>query len=292
MAKFNFEVEGPVLAICYDFDRTLSPDDMQTYGYIQSLGFNVDAFWEEANKLARKHEMDSNLAYMYLMLQQAKGIFAVTKEALADFGSRVTLFKGVEHWFNRINKYGKTKGVKIEHYIISSGIKEMIEGTEIAKYFTKIYASSFMFDKDGLAIWPAQAINYTNKTQFLYRINKGTVDINDAGVNRYLDHEDRRIPFRNIVYIGDSITDIPCMRLVKANGGYSIAVYDPKNENKEQVYQLICEERIQYYSEADYRENSSLDRLIKAIIDKSATDDVLVKRHLEDFDEGNCNRLK
>ena len=286
MAKFNFEVAGPILAICYDFDKTLSPDDMQTYGYIQSLGFNVDVFWEEANRLAKKHEMDSNLAYMYLMLQHSKGIFSVTKEALADFGSRVSLFQGVEGWFQRINRYGKQKGVTIEHYIISSGIKEMIEGTEIARYFTKIYASSFMFDKDGTAIWPAQAINYTNKTQFLYRINKGTLDINDAAVNNYLGYEDRRIPFRNIVYIGDSLTDIPCMRLVKANGGYSIAVYNPETEQKEKVYQLICEERIEYFCEANYQDNSELDQLIKAIIDKAATDEILVRKHIENIEEG------
>lgn len=287
MSGIKKDSNTPIVAICYDFDKTLSPDDMQTYGYIQSLGFNVETFWKEASKLAHKHEMDSNLAYMFLMLQQAKGLFAVTKEALADFGSHVKLFDGVETWFKRINRYGLSKNVKIEHYLISSGIKEMILGTSIANYFTKIYASSFMFDKNDLAIWPAQAINYTNKTQFLYRINKGTLDINDDRVNDYLEFEKRRIPFENMVYIGDSITDIPCMRLIKANGGYSIGVYDPANGEKEKVKKLFLEERIDYYTHANYEENSELDLLVKNIIDKISTDNTLIQKRSEYIEENN-----
>ena len=175
----------PVLAICYDFDRTLTPDDMQAQGYIQSVGYDVGKFWDESNELAQKNDMDTNLAYMYKMLEEAEGNFVFNKKALAEYGSRVSLFPGVRDWFERIRQYGTKHGVTVEHYIISSGLKEMIEGTEMAKNgaFEKIYASSFYFNSRGVAVWPAQAINYTNKTQFLFRIEKGVLDINDPGVN-------------------------------------------------------------------------------------------------------------
>ena len=181
--------DRPVLAICYDFDKTLSPDDMQAQGYIQAVyDGDVQTFWNESNALAEKNEMDSNLAYMYKMVHEARGRIICTKKTLADYGAKVTLFPGVEEWFERIRQYGNDHGVIVEHYIISSGLKEMIEGTSIAKAgaFEKIYASSFMFDDRGVAVWPAQAINYTNKTQFLFRIQKGVLDVNDSGVNELL----------------------------------------------------------------------------------------------------------
>lgn len=228
----------PVLAMCYDFDKTLTPDDMQAQGFIQSVGYSEDEikqFWQESNQLAKDHDMDNNLAYMYKMIQEAVGRFYVTKDKLMEYGNQVSLYNGVRTWFERIRQYGLNHGVQIEHYIISSGLKEMIEGTDMAKEgaFTKIYASAFMFDDKGVAVWPAQAINYTNKTQFLFRIQKGILDINDLGVNDYIKPEDQRVPFRNMIYIGDSDTDIPCMSLVNANDGHSIGVYDPELNNKE-----------------------------------------------------------
>ena len=210
--QVSAESDLPVLAICYDFDKTLSPDDMQAQGFIQSLNVDVNEFWKESNTLAKEHDMDNNLAYMYMMATKSYGKQFLTKEVLADYGSKVALYKGVSTWFERIRQYGLKQGVQIEHYIISSGLKEMIEGTEMAKNgaFKKIYASTFMFDDKGVAVWPAQAINYTNKTQFLFRIQKGVLDINDPGVNDYIRPEEQRIPFRNMIYIGDSDTDIPC----------------------------------------------------------------------------------
>lgn len=215
------EASMPVLAMCYDFDKTLTPpDDMQAQGFIQSVGYNeeqIKQFWQESNELAKKNDMDNNLAYMYKMIQEAVGHFYVTKEKLMEYGNQVELYEGVRTWFERIRDYGLEHGVRIEHYIISSGLKDMIEGTEMAKEggaFTKIYASAFMFDDKGVAVWPAQAINYTNKTQFLFRIQKGILDINDTGVNDYIKPENQRVPFRNMIYIGgDSDTDIPCMSL-------------------------------------------------------------------------------
>jgi len=272
----------PVLAICYDFDKTLSPDDMQAQGYIQAVyDGDVSSFWQECNTLAHENEMDSNLAYMYMMVREARGRILLTKKSLEEYGSRVKLYPGVEGWFERIKEYGIDKGVFIEHYIISSGLKEMIEGTVPAKNgaFEKIYASSFMFDDKGVPIWPAQAINFTNKTQFLFRIEKGTLDVNDSGVNESFAPDELRVPFRNMVYIGDSDTDIPCMKLVNSYGGHSIGVYDADSGDKTKVKKMLLNDRIRYFAPADYRDGYALDGLVKAIIDRTATNEVLENVH-------------
>lgn len=267
----------PVLAMCYDFDKTLSPDDMQAQGYIQSVGYDVDAFWAESSGLAHDNDMDRNLAYMYKMVEESKGHFVLNKEKLAEYGSRVALYPGVAEWFERIREYGKQKGVIIEHYIISSGLKEMVEGTQMAKEgaFEKIYACSFYFDSRGVVKWPAQVVNYTNKTQFLFRIQKGVLDPNDPAVNDSFAPEDIRVPFRNMVYIGDSDTDVPCMRLVNSNGGHSIGVYDNETGDTRKVHKMMREGRIKYFAPADYTENSPLDTLVKKIIDRTASNEAL-----------------
>lgn len=282
----------PVLAICYDFDKTLSPDDMQAQGFIQSLNVDVNEFWRESNMLAKDHDMDNNLSYMYMMATKSYGKQFLTKEVLAEYGSKVTLYNGVNTWFERIRQFGLKQGVQIEHYIISSGLKEMIEGTEMAKNgaFKKIYASAFMFDDKGVAVWPAQAINYTNKTQFLFRIQKGVLDINDPGVNDYIPPEEQRVPFRNMIYIGDSDTDIPCMSLVNINGGHSIGVYDPDSKNKEKVYKMMQHHRIRYYASADYTDGSDLDTVVKQIIQKTAAYEALEQQYVRNKHEAESHR--
>ena len=275
----------PILAICYDFDKTLTPDDMQAQGYIQSIGKGVKEFWDESNKLAEEQDMDQNLAYMYKMKEKADGKVLFTKDKLVEYGSKVELFSGVEEWFERINKFGEENGVNVEHYIISSGLKEMIEGTSIAKFFKKIYASAFCYNENGVAIWPAQAVNYTNKTQFLFRIEKGTLDINDRAVNDYFPPCKIRIPFRNIVYIGDSETDIPCMKLVNSFGGHSIGVYNPKTQDKTKVYKMISDNRIKYFAPANYSEDSEIDVLLKCIIKKTSANEELEQLHYKQEDE-------
>lgn len=281
----------PVLAICYDFDKTLSPDDMQAQGYIQDVGYDVEHFWEEANELAFENGMDQNLAYMYKMVEEAEGNIIVKREALEAYGAKVALFPGVDTWFDRILQYGEEKKVIVEHYIISSGLKEMIEGTEIARkgVFEKIYASSFYFNQKGVAKWPAQAVNYTNKTQFLFRIEKGVLDVNDPGVNEYFPPDKIRVPFRNIVYIGDSDTDIPCMKLVNTYGGHSIGVYNPAHMNKEKVYRMLREKRIKYFAPADYTPGSPIETLIFSIIDKTAAYEALEGWHVSNQKEANDN---
>ena len=271
----------PVLAICYDFDKTLSPDDMQAQGYIQSVGYEVESFWKESNGLAESNDMDQNLAYMYTMIQKARGRFIFNRKTLMDYGAKVSLFPGVDTWFKRIREYGETKGVIVEHYIISSGLKEMIEGTKVANEFEKIYASSFYYDENGEAKWPAQVINYTSKTQFLFRIVKGTLDVNDSGVNDYFNPEDIRIPYKNMVYIGDSDTDIPCMKLVNSHSGHSIGVYNPETRDRRKVYKMMEDKRIKYFAPADYTDNSELDKLVKAIIDQTASNEKLMSVHFQ-----------
>ena len=269
MAFVRKEKESrPVLAICYDFDKTLSPEEMQAQGYIQSVGYDVAQFWKESNELALANDMDSNLAYMLKMVKEAEGNLILTRKALAEYGSRVKLFPGVEEWFGRIRQYGEEHGVIVEHYIISSGLKEMIEGTSIAGEFEKIYASSFYYNERGVARWPAQTINFTTKTQLLFRIEKGVL-----------------VPFRNMVYLGDSDTDIPCMKLVNMNGGHSIGVYDPVKENREKVQHMIRENRIRYYAPADYTDGADLDRLVKMIIRKTAAYEKLEDWHNANVEE-------
>lgn len=277
--------DKPILAICYDFDRTLSPEDMQAQGYIQSIGYDVADFWKESNSLAADNDMDQNLAYMYTMVTKARGRLVFNKEILKADGAKIKLYPGVDTWFTRVNQYGQEKGITIEHYIISSGLKEMIEGTMVAKYFKKIYASSFYFDDVGVAVWPAQAVNYTNKTQYLFRIKKGILDINAQKVNDYFDPDKVVVPFRNMVYIGDSDTDIPCMKLVNSNGGYSIGVYDSETQDKTKVFKMLREHRIKYFAPADYREGSSLEGLIKNIVDRTKTNEVLERKYFKCFDE-------
>ena len=287
----------PVLAICYDFDKTLSPDDMQAQGYIQSVGYDIEAFWKESNATAKDNDMDTNLAYMYKMVQEAQGHIVFNRKALEDYGSKVSLFPGVEDWFERIREYGKQHGVIVEHYIISSGLKEMIEGTRIAKdgAFEKIYASSFYYNERGVAVWPAQVINYTNKTQFLFRIEKGVLDINDPDVNEFFAPEDIRVPFRNMVYIGDSDTDIPCMKLVNSYGGHSIGVFNNDTLDKTKVFKMLHDNRIRYFAPADYRKDSELDKLVKAIIDRTSTNEVLENKYFnckKEKEQNDMNKVK
>lgn len=273
--------ELPVVAVCYDFDKTLTKTDMQAQGFIQSLNWEVKDFWDKCNSLSFENGMDDNLAYMYRMVTEAEGKVLFTKKTLLDYGSRIELFPGVESWFDRINEYGREKGVIVEHYIISSGLKEMIEGTSIADKFERIYASSFLYNEKGVAVWPAQAINYTNKTQFLFRISKGMLDLNDQGVNDSIPPEQLRVPFRNMIYIGDSDTDVPCMKLVTSYGGSAIGVYDPGEQQKGKVYKMLSEHRIRFFAPADYSEDTRIDRLIKAMIDKTAAAERLEAMYFE-----------
>ena len=280
----------PPLAIVYDFDGTLAPGNMQERNFIPAIGMNTKKFWDQVKEESQKHQADNILMYMKLMLDKAQAASVqVYKSNFKSYGNKLLFFEGVQKyiidgihkkgWFDRINEYGKESGVKVEHYIVSSGIKGMIEGTPIAKKFRAIYASSFWYDHHNIAVWPALAINFTTKTQYLFRINKGSLDVSDNDkINEYIREKDRPVPFRNMIYIGDGYSDIPCFRLVKDRGGHSIAVYKPNTKGaKDTPKKLISDGRVNFMAPADYKENSTIDRIIKALIDKVAHDDYVYK---------------
>ena len=256
----------PKVAFIYDFDKTLSTKNMQEFSFMQQFSINSTSFWTECGEFANSHKMDQNLAYMYIMLKtcQAKGV-RLTREFLVNCGRDIELLPGLESWFERVNDFGKNHGVAVEHYIISSGLKEMIEGTAISKYFKEIYASSFLYE-DGVAVWPALAIDYTGKTQHIYRINKGILNVTDPRINDNMPHNIRPVPFTNMIYIGDSATDIPCMRLVMKSGGNAIGVYQNDEKHITYLNTLIKNNKLNFIAKADYEENSELDSLVKEII--------------------------
>lgn len=263
------------VALIYDFDGTLSPGNMQEYGFIQAAGLDAKTFWEKNNKMKESQDASEILCYMKLMIVEAshKGL-QLTKNSLKEYGKAVELFRGVKEWFELINAYGKSKEVIIEHYINSSGLKEIIEGTQIAKEFKHIYACSFFYSPEGKAEWPAVAVDFTAKTQSLFMINKGIRYVKDnKKVNEFKPDIERPIPFRHMIYFGDGETDVPCMKLIKQQGGRSIAVYNPsKRAKKAAAEKLIAENRVNFVCPADYSKDSEIYKVVTTIIDKIKSD--------------------
>lgn len=268
----------PVIALMYDFDKTLCTKDMQEYTFIPNVGMTPAEFWAESNALSKNKKMDAILAYMYLMIDKARSKhIKIQREEFVKLGVDLEFYPGVESWFERINQIGKDLGVQVEHFIVSSGLREIIEGSSIYHFFKEVFACEFLYDENNVACWPKNAVNYTTKTQFLFRINKGILDIsNDVDLNKYTPEDDRPVPFRNMIYIGDGLTDVPCMKLVKVNGGYSIAVYTQGNISK--VESLLYDKRVDFLSPADYSEGGDLDNTIRDILCKMAMVDSLKKR--------------
>lgn len=263
------------VALIYDFDGTLSPGNMQEFGFINAIGTDKDDFWRRNNQMSIENDASGILCYMYLMIDEAKknGI-KLTKESFRSFGSKIKLYDGVKDWFRNINQYGSSIGLKISHYINSSGLKEMIEGSPIAHEFANIYACSFLYNSEGNAYWPAVAVDFTTKTQFLFKINKGITEISDSWkINQYIPEEERPMPFQNMIYFGDGETDIPSMKMIKERGGHSIAVYKPGDKDKKSVAEkLIREQRVNFACPANYNPDKSLFKVVKRILDKIKAD--------------------
>lgn len=261
----------PVAALIYDFDKTLCTKDMQEYGFIPSLGMKAEDFWREVNDLTDREQMDNILAYMYLMVEKSRERGRlVTRETFRQQGNDVEFFPGVMSWFERINRFGEEMDIEIQHYIVSSGIREIIEGTPIAGAFRKIYACEFMYDEKGIIRWPKFAVNYTAKTQFLFRINKGVLDIDSQSarrLNQFTPENERPVPFANMIYIGDGLTDVPCMKLVKSHGGQSIAVYD-SSQGDALARSLMRDNRVNFIAPADYKAGQPLEKIVQAVIGK------------------------
>ena len=267
--------QQPIVAFLYDFDKTLCTTDMQDYAFIPSLGMTPAEFWAEANSFGRENRMDGILAYMYTMLREARRRdLPLTRRDLVEKGRGIVLFPGVEDWFSRINAFGRSQGVRVEHYVISSGLREIIEGSAISGAFKEIYASEFYYDDRGDPVWPKLAVNFTAKTQFVYRINKGVLDVsNDRDLNASMPDDSKRVPFPNMIYVGDGLSDVPCMKMMRAYGGQAIAVY--QESNRSGVEDLLAKGRVDFIFPADYREGTVLDTTVKDIIRKMAVTDRL-----------------
>lgn len=265
----------PIVALVYDFDGTLSPGNMQEFGFIQAIGKKPQEFWQESDDIASGQDASNILSYMKLMFDEArKAGIELRREDFRRFGASVELYDGVLEWFKSINDYGKSQGVKVEHYINSSGLTSMIEGTPIAKEFKRIFACSFIYNEEGQAVWPGVAVDYTAKTQFLFKINKGILSVRDnKKVNESQDEGKKRIPFPNMIYMGDGETDVPCMKIVKMFGGHSIAVYDASNKKKTNVAKkLLRQQRVNFITPTDYTKDSRTMKIVCSIIDKIRID--------------------
>ena len=273
----------PIIALLYDFDKTLCTTDMEDYTFIPALGMTPPAFWKIANDFGRENHMDGLLAYMYTMIEECRRRdIRLDREFLIRCGRAVELFPGVREWFGRINAFGESLGVEIEHYVLSSGLTEIIEGTGIFHEFKKVYACEFLYNEAGLASWPKLDVNFTNKTQFIYRINKGVLDVSDdRRLNSSMPDDSRRVPFTNMIYVGDGLSDVPCMKMTRAYGGQAIAVY--QDSNRQAVEELLSRRRVDFIFPADYREGTGLDETVKNIIRKMAITDALTEENARQF---------
>ena len=268
----------PIIALLYDFDKTLCTTDMEDYAFIPALGYTPAQFWNKANTFGRENRMDGLLAYMYTMMAECRAQGKVLKrDFLVQCGRSMELFPGVREWFGRINAFGASLGVEVEHYVLSSGLKEIIEGSGIAHWFKKIYACEFYY-RDGAACWPKLDVNFTNKTQFVYRINKGVLDVaDDKTLNDSMPDDSKRVPFTNMIYVGDGLSDVPCMKMMRSYGGQAIAVY--QESNRAGVEDLLAKHRVDFIFPADYREGTALDLTVQNIIRKMAICDTLTAEH-------------
>ena len=259
--------QSTLMAIIYDFDGTLAPGRMQDRRFIPDMGVDVEEFWDEVNRTTAQHGADPILCYMHVMLKKSReaGI-EVRKEDLEARGRETAFFPGVESWFGRCNGYARGRGVNLEHYVVSSGNSEIIEGTSVAGEFRRIYASRFLYDERGVAVWPAVAINFTTKTQYLFRINKGALDETDLPlINRHVPRSQRAVPFESMVYLGDGETDVPCFRVMRDMGGLSLAVHDEGGLGN--ALQYLKDGRVEAVVAADYRDGSPMEEIIRRRID-------------------------
>ena len=271
------ETQAPIIAFLYDFDKTLCTTDMEDYAFIPSLGYTPAEFWGRANAFGWENRMDGLLAYMYTMIQEcAAQNIKLDRAFLNHCGESIQLFPGVREWFARINAFGESLGVQVEHYVISSGLREIIEGSGIAQEFREIYACEFYYNENGDACWPKLDVNFTNKTQFVYRINKGILDVSrDKELNDSMPDDSKRVPFTNMIYMGDGLSDVPCMKMMRAYGGQAIAVYQASNRLG--VEKLLADGRVDFIFPADYREGMELDRTVRDILRKMTITDRLLE---------------
>jgi hypothetical protein len=262
------------IALIYDFDGTLSPKPMQEYSFLPKIGEDPKAFWAESNKIAKEQGADPLITYMHLMYKKAKarGV-RIDRGDLVKLGHDVELFAGVDEWFDAIADYvnirTEAQGVTVRHYLISSGLTEIIEGTSIFPRFHNVFASEYWFDAYDLP-YPKRVITDTGKTQYLFRINKGIEDLGES-INHHMPEDQRPIPFANMIYFGDGDTDVPSMALMRKSGGHAIAVHPP-GKSKTKCLDLFKAGRVDFIAAADYRRGTELFKRTTLLIDHMLTD--------------------
>ncbi len=273
------------IAMIYDFDGTLSPQPMQEYTVLPKIGIQPKVFWKDVNQVARETLSEPMLVYMRLLIEKAEEKkIHIGKSDFADMAKEIKYFPGVESWFGRINNFvnsGAKIKINVEHYIISSGMKEILNGISIKNNFKQIYASEYYFNHHGMATFPKLLITGTSKTQFIFRINKGKQRISES-INEYMPKEKRPIPFPNIIYIGDGTTDVPSMTVTKFNGGHTFAVYQKRSSKGAKVCrELLNEGRVHFIAPADYSKDSLLEKRVRLIL-KTVIADIECQKELFD----------
>ena len=264
------------IALVYDFDGTLSPQPMQEYTVLPKIGVEPGAFWDMVNREARRTESDPMLVYMRHIIEALElARVDVKRQDFAAMARAIEYFPGVPTWFGRMNAYVKRRSrgqVKLAHYLISAGQKEILDGVSIRRHFKRIYASEYHFNHHGVATFPKLLVTDTVKTQFLFRINKGLESLNES-INEHMPESQRPIPFQNIVYMGDGMTDVPSMALTKKSGGHTVAVYNPRKSSQRAVCEkLLNAGRADFIAEADFRAGTKLSRRVELLLDAIVAD--------------------
>src|SRR5512141_2791076 len=259
------------IALVYDFDGTLSPQPMQEYTVLPKIGVAPAEFWAMVNREARETESDPMLVYMRHIIEALERVRVdVKREDFAAMARAIEYFPGVATWFTRMNAYvrRRSKGaVKLQHYLISAGQKEILDGVSIRKHFKRVYASEYHFNHHGVGTFPKLLVTDTLKTQFLFRINKGLELVTDS-INEHMPEAERPIPFANMIYVGDGMTDVPSMALTKKSGGHTVAVYDRgRRTGRATCVKLLNAGRADFIAEADYRRDSKLSRRVQLLLD-------------------------
>jgi phosphoserine phosphatase len=262
------------IALVYDFDGTLSPRPMQEYAFLPQIGVDPADFWAESNARARKDNADPLITYMRLLYEKAKARkVSIDRAALVAQGKRVEFFPGVEDWFDAMAGYVRSHsqgpGVQLRHYLVSSGLSEIVEGTSIYRRFHNVFASEYWFEAYELP-YPKRVITDTGKTQYLFRINKGVEDLGES-INQHMPEAARPIPFANMIYFGDGDTDVPSMAVMRKNGGHAVAVYPP-GKSKAKCVDLFKAGRCDFFAPADYRQGSDLFKRSCLLLDRILAD--------------------